>query len=60
MRADPNLLNYTAEPNANGPILFGNSHRPDFTTALKLFESQRWVIGIFGKQLIRQTGASFG
>ena len=59
VRSDPKPLNRVTGPRAHGAILLADPHRPKFSTALKLFETQRRMIRIDGKNLIRQPGTRF-
>jgi hypothetical protein len=56
VRADLNPFNRVAGAHAHGAILFVDANRPDVTAALKFFETQRRMIRVVGKELIRQPG----
>jgi hypothetical protein len=59
VRANPNPFNRVAGAHAHRAILFVDADRSDFPAALKFFETQRWMIRIVRKELIRQPGAGF-
>ena len=59
VRADPNPFNRVTGAHAHGAILFADTNRPDVTAALKFFETQRWMIRVGRKKLIRQPRPGF-